>query len=46
MIYLFLAVPALHCCAGFSLVAADGGYSLVVLTLLVAVASLVAEQGL
>ena len=30
----------LHCCAGFSLVAANGGYSLVVvLTLLIAVAS-------
>ena len=25
--YLFLAVLGLHCCAGFSLVAASGGYS-------------------
>ena len=27
-IYLFLAVPGLHCCSGFSLVVASGGYSL------------------
>ena len=46
-IYLFiLAVPGLCCCAGFSLVAEGGGYSLVVVHgLLVAVVSLV-EHGL
>ena len=27
LMYLFLAVLALHCCAGFSLVAASRGYS-------------------
>ena len=37
----------LHCCAGFSLVVASGGYSLIsVCGLLIAVASLVAEDGL
>ena len=41
--YLFLAVLGLHCWAGFSLVAASGGYSLVaVFRLLIAVVSLVA----
>ena len=41
-----LAVPGLCCCAGFSLVAEGGGYSLVVVHgLLVAVVSLV-EHGL
>ena len=40
-----LAVLGLHCCVGFSLVAASGGYSLVVVRrLLVAVASLVVEH--
>ena len=38
--YLFLAVLGLHCCADFSLVAARGGYSLVVRGLLTAAASL------
>ena len=43
----FLAVLGLRCCTGFSLVAASGGYSLVAACrLLMAVASLVAEQGL
>ena len=38
--YLLLAVLGLHCCAGFSLVTASGGYSLVVVPgLPVAVAS-------
>ena len=37
----------LHCCSGFSLVAASGGYSLVaVCGLLIAVASLVVEHRL
>ena len=45
--YLFFAVRGLHCCVGFSLVAASGGYSLVVLHgLLIVVASLVGEHGL
>ena len=45
--YLLLAVLCLHCCVGFSLVAASGGYSLVVLHgLLIVVASLVGEHGL
>ena len=35
-----MAELGLHCCLGFSLVAANGGYSLV------AVASLVAQHGL
>ena len=39
-IYLFLVMLDLHCCVGFSLDAANGGYSLVaVLGLLTAVAS-------
>ena len=43
--YLFLAVLGLHCCEGFSLVTASGGYSLVVVPgLLVAMASLMAED--
>ena len=42
-----MAVLGLHCCAIFSLVVASGGYSLAVLhRLLIAAASLVAEQGL
>ena len=46
-VYLFLAVLGLHCSAGFSLVVASGGYSLVaVCGLLIAVASLIAEHGL
>ena len=46
-IYLFMAVLGLHCCPGFSLVEASGGSSLVaVCGLLIAVASLVDEQGL
>ena len=44
---LFLAVLGLHCCVGFSLVAASGGYSLnAVRGLLIAEASLVMERGL
>ena len=39
--YLFLAMPALHCSEGFSLVGASGGSSLVVVCrLLIVVASL------
>ena len=46
-IYLFLTVLDLCCCMDFSLVAVSGGYSLVAMWgLLVAVASLVVEQGL
>ena len=46
-IYLFLAVLGLHCWAGFSLVAASGSYSLVVVfRLLIVVVSLVAEDEL
>ena len=46
-IYLFLAVLSLHYCTGFSLVVASGGYSLVAEhRFFIAVASLVAEQGL
>ena len=45
-LYLFLTALSLHCC-GLSLVAASGGYSLIVVCgLLIAVASLVAEHGL
>ena len=45
--YLFLALLGLRCCAGFSLVVASGGNFLVaVCRLLIAVASLVAEQRL
>ena len=43
----FLAVQGLRCCTGFSLVVANRGYSLfVVLSLLVAVASLAADHRL
>ena len=43
-IYLFMVVLGLHCCSGFSLAAASGQYSLVVVCrLLTAAASLVAE---
>ena len=42
-----MAVLGLHCSAGFSLVEANGGHSLVVMCrLLIAVASLVVEHGL
>ena len=42
-----MAVLSAHCCMGFSLVAASGGYSLVAVhRLLTAVASLVAKHGL
>ena len=42
-----MAAPGLRCCAGFSLVAESGGYSTVAVHgLLIALASLVAEQGL
>ena len=45
--YVFLAVLGLHCCEGFSVVVASGGYFLVVVCgLLIEVASLVAEHGL
>jgi len=47
MYLLFLAVLGLRCGAGFSLVVASGGYSLVVACrLLTAVASLPVEHGL
>ena len=43
----FLVVLGLHCCVGFTLVAAGGVYSLVaVLGLLTAPASFIAEHGL
>ena len=43
--YLLLAVLGVHCCAGFSLVAESGGYTLVALRgFLIAVASLVVEH--
>ena len=46
-IYLFLTVLALCCCARISPDVASGGYSLVVVRgLLIAVASVVMEQGL
>ena len=46
-IYLFMALLGFTCCAGFSLVAVSGGYSLVaVCGLLIPVASLVAEHRL
>ena len=46
-LFLFLVVLGLCCCVGFSLVAANGGYSLVVMCgLLIVVASLVVEHGL
>ena len=45
--YLFLAVLGLCCCTDFPLVAANGGYSLVVACgLLIMVTSIVAEHGL
>ena len=45
--YLFLTVPDLPGCAGFSLVAEIGGYSLaMVLRLLIVEACFVAEHGL
>ena len=45
--YLFLAVPGLHCCLGFSLVAASGGHPpAAVLGLLAVVAPLVAQHRL
>ena len=47
LIYIFVAVLGLHCCTGFSLVAARGGYYLVVTSrLLIAAASLVVEHRL
>ena len=46
-VYLFLAVLGLHCCVGFSLVAARGDYSLVaVCGVLISVVLLFAEHGL
>ena len=46
-VYVFLAVPCLRSCVGFSLVVESRGYSLVaVCGLLIAVTSLVAEHGL
>ena len=46
-IYLFWAVLGLHCCTGFSLVAASGDYSLAVVSrLLIVVASFVSEHRL
>ena len=45
--YLFLVALDLHCCVGFSVIAASGGYSLVaVCGLLIAVASPVVEHKL
>ena len=45
--YLFLSALGLHCCTGFSLLEASGGYSLVVVCrLLIAVASSVANDRL
>ena len=42
-----MAVLGLHCCAGFSLVATRGGYSLVaVYRLIIAVASLIEKHEL
>ena len=47
LIYLFLAVLSLHCCAqAFSSCGERGLLFVVVCTFLIAVASLVAEQGL
>ena len=47
IIYLLLTVLNLHCCAGFSLVATRGGYSLVaVYRFLIAVASLIGKHEL
>ena len=46
LIYLFLAVLGLCCCARLSLITATGGYALVaMLRLLCVVVSLVAERG-
>jgi hypothetical protein len=47
MLFIYiLAVLGLCCCTGFSLDAASGGYSLVVVCkLLIVMASLVAEHG-
>ena len=46
-LFLFLVVLGLCCCVGFSLVAANGGYSLVMVCgLLIVVTSLVAEYRL
>ena len=46
-IYLFLAVVGLHCHAGFSIVVASNGYSLVAEhCFLIGVAFLIAEQRL
>ena len=45
LINFFLAVLGLHCCEGFSLVVSQGYSLAVVLRLLIAVASLVAEHG-
>ena len=45
-LFIFGCVGSLLLHAGFSLVAASGGYSVVVHRLLIAVTSLVAEQGL
>ena len=46
-INLFMAMLGLHCCLGFSSVAASRGYSLVaVCRLLIAMASVVSERGL
>ena len=40
-------MPGLHCCSGFPLVAASGGYSLVAVHgLLIVMASLVVQHGL
>ena len=45
LLLLFLAVLVLCCCAGFSLIAASGGYSLAVVPgLLIVLASLLAEH--
>ena len=45
-VYLFMAVLGLCCCAGFSLVAVSGGYSLVIVIGFTVVASLAAEHEL
>ena len=44
--YVCLAVLGLRCCTGFSLVVASRGYSLAVVQLLIAEASLGSEYGL
>ena len=43
-IYLFLAVLGLHCCVGFSVVAASGSYSVAVPRILIGGASLVEHR--